>query len=429
MSNHRILKPGAAILAALGLSILALVFAQVSFATPSSVKSSVSGQAVTALQATPTATPTPIPTRMVGWANSRPSLLPGGLPQTSYWIVGGAGVGEACLNSPLVVTKGAHYWIADSYAVALDNIERAPRIDVTECGGDPDPTASYSLTTPDGTSVPLSQDSDGTINYIFPKGSAPGDYYLHVASQYGSGDVHFQAFKDDTPHIYVHDTTTGDVNPDPGHPIEVDYVNFPPDSEITVGIYTSDQANPDKMKIIDVWRVSTNEKGSGSEILGPPPPGSHDDHLIVACAQQDCEWSLKDLFNVTVNFITREISWKPSNTVQSPNQAVQAYYEALNAKQYESSWEMLSDHFKNKFFHASGTTDDFETYKRVYDNVASLTIAKLTTVSHDIDFDSKVYAEVDYTLVDGRVISDRSPRLTLKWDEQNGRWLLDDKTP
>lgn len=55
------------------------------------------------------ATPTPGPTRVVGWGNSQTPGFTGGLPPTSGWAEVGGG-GDLCAE--VAAPPGVHYWLS-----------------------------------------------------------------------------------------------------------------------------------------------------------------------------------------------------------------------------------------------------------------------------------------------------------------------------
>ncbi|MDH4137104.1 MAG: hypothetical protein OEW09_10375, partial [Anaerolineae bacterium] len=118
----------------------------------------------------------------------------------------------------------------------------------------------------------------------------------------------------------------------------------------------------------------------------------------------------------------------PSSGV-SPEQAVRDYYSAINNRQYEKTWALLSSHFKYRFNCCKPDGSyDFDSYVQWWDSVAQVSVGEVRIVAQD-GSTTTVTADLWYSLKDGRMIHDTKPRIQLVWDETNHTWLFYDKGP
>jgi len=112
-----------------------------------------------------------------------------------------------------------------------------------------------------------------------------------------------------------------------------------------------------------------------------------------------------------------------------PAQAVIDYYSAINSRRYETTWALLSNHFKDIFncCRIDGSYD-FDGYVQWWDSVAQVYVGQVRIVEQT-GSTAVVIADLRYYLKDGRLISDTKPRIELIWDDARRTWLFYDKGP
>ena len=114
--------------------------------------------------------------------------------------------------------------------------------------------------------------------------------------------------------------------------------------------------------------------------------------------------------------------------VSSPEQALRAYYDAINHRQYARTWLMLAPQFKQARFccEADGSYQ-FSRYRAWWDLVASVEI--LDTHVHERQPDAAVVqATVRYTMHSGQV-TEETHRFRLVAEPETRRWLIAEQTP
>jgi hypothetical protein len=114
--------------------------------------------------------------------------------------------------------------------------------------------------------------------------------------------------------------------------------------------------------------------------------------------------------------------------VSSPEQALRAYYDAINHQQYARTWLMLAPQFKQARFccEADGSCQ-FSRYRAWWDLVATVEI--LDTHVHERQPDAAVVqATVRYTMHSGQVTE---KRIASTWSQslKTQRWLIARQTP
>ena len=114
--------------------------------------------------------------------------------------------------------------------------------------------------------------------------------------------------------------------------------------------------------------------------------------------------------------------------VTSPEQALHAYYDAINHRQYAHTWLMLAPQFKQTRFccEADGSYQ-FSRYRAWWDLVTTVHI--LDTHVHERQPDAAVVqATVRYTMHSGRV-TEETHRFRLVAEPETQRWLIAEQTP
>jgi hypothetical protein len=114
--------------------------------------------------------------------------------------------------------------------------------------------------------------------------------------------------------------------------------------------------------------------------------------------------------------------------VSSPEQALRTYYDAINHRQYASTWLMLAPQFKQARFccEADGSYQ-FSRYRAWWDLVATVEI--LDTQVHERQPDAAVVqATVRYTMHSGQV-TEETHRFRVVAESDTQRWLIAEQTP
>jgi hypothetical protein len=111
-------------------------------------------------------------------------------------------------------------------------------------------------------------------------------------------------------------------------------------------------------------------------------------------------------------------------TRPSPAQAIRDHYQALNARNYNITWDNLSSRFKSE----SGNSSTFarKEYEDWWNSVRSIDLQRAETSSISSDGSSAVVNyRHGYTMNSGRFVQDKHTQLFLVWDEGKGKWLID----
>jgi tetratricopeptide (TPR) repeat protein len=111
-----------------------------------------------------------------------------------------------------------------------------------------------------------------------------------------------------------------------------------------------------------------------------------------------------------------------------PAQTVADYYSAINNREYQRTWSLLSNHFKDIFNSKPDGSHDFDGYVQWWDSVAQVYVGQVSVVEQ-VGSTAVVIADLRYYLKDGRVINDGKPRIQLEWDATHRTWLFYDKGP
>jgi hypothetical protein len=114
--------------------------------------------------------------------------------------------------------------------------------------------------------------------------------------------------------------------------------------------------------------------------------------------------------------------------VSAPEQALRAYYDAINQRQYAHTWLMLAPQFKQARFccEADGSYQ-FSRYRTWWELVATVKI--LDTHIHERQPDAAVVqATVRYTMHSGQV-TEEAHRFRLVVAPETQRWLIAEQTP
>ncbi|MCS7260092.1 MAG: PKD domain-containing protein [Anaerolineae bacterium] len=109
----------------------------------------------------------------------------------------------------------------------------------------------------------------------------------------------------------------------------------------------------------------------------------------------------------------------------APEQVLMTYYNALNTRNYETAWAMLSPTFKYAWHCCSPSGDyDYANFVRWWERVAQVTVRDLEVASQS-DGRALVRAGLAYTMKDGSQLEDPFPYTYLVRDALSQAWLLE----
>ena len=168
------------------------------------------------------------------------------------------------------------------------------------------------------------------------------------------------------------------------------------------------------------------EPGVNSPILGFIPSNGRDVRITgVGKRIDDSCWVPTKYKNTTgwVNsyYLAEQSSPLDQNTQIPPIQVVRDYYSAINNRQYEVAWEMLSPPFKER-----PQTGSYTDYLAWWNRVDQVEVGEVRVITLS-DGTAIVDAQLRYQMKDGRLIEDRNSHIQLGYDSDRGTWLLNDK--
>jgi hypothetical protein len=114
-------------------------------------------------------------------------------------------------------------------------------------------------------------------------------------------------------------------------------------------------------------------------------------------------------------------------TRPSPAQAIRDHYQALNARNYDLTWDNLTSRFKSESGNAS--TLARKEYEDWWNSVRSIDLQRAEMVSISSDSSRAIVSyRHGYTMNTGRFVQDKHTHIFLVWDEGKGRWLIDKRS-
>jgi hypothetical protein len=114
-----------------------------------------------------------------------------------------------------------------------------------------------------------------------------------------------------------------------------------------------------------------------------------------------------------------------SNFLESPSQSVVNYYRDITAGNYDSTWDQLTDGFKQEF-NCCAPDYDREGYLGWWRTVDRVDFAEVREVEQNGNT-ALVYAELIYTMEEGGSFTDSAPYIELAYSQSQGRWQFTDK--
>ena len=270
-----------------------------------------------------TLTPTPIPTRSIGWLNRAAGQAPRSLPRTFAFMPFGGGGGplppnDVCDNFAMLCRKvltspASPAWVvypqSDSITLGVPGSGDAT-LGVTACRDTQGAFQRITLTDPAGRKLPTAA-PEGPPDvspcewpqpytlYDLPNGSQPGRYTLSVQD---SGTVLTATWQITYPAPSIRlrqDYFTLNENDQlhPGEHYQIDYLNFRKSSgsSLAVGLYRLNECGT-MLKVghayhmlIDSWRVSPDLQGYYTEEIVLPADAPLGKYLLAACSLEECD--------------------------------------------------------------------------------------------------------------------------------------------
>ncbi len=108
----------------------------------------------------------------------------------------------------------------------------------------------------------------------------------------------------------------------------------------------------------------------------------------------------------------------------APDQTVLAYYTAVNDREYDAAWTMLSQSYKHAWNCCTPAGDyDYVSFTRWWDRVERVALRELAPVSQSEDR-ALVYADLVYRMKDGMELIDPYPYTYMARDAATQSWLF-----
>ncbi len=116
---------------------------------------------------------------------------------------------------------------------------------------------------------------------------------------------------------------------------------------------------------------------------------------------------------------TRRPSPTPVVSQISPEQIIRVYYNAINQRNYDQAWSILSDDFKNKY-----NSTGYGPYVNWWDTVEEMEILQLEIREKQGPSSAVIFSKLRYHYKDRRVVDDSYLFTVIAWSWQYG-WLID----
>lgn len=108
----------------------------------------------------------------------------------------------------------------------------------------------------------------------------------------------------------------------------------------------------------------------------------------------------------------------------TPQQFIEEYYGAINNRDYNRAWSMLSDSFKQKYHCCASNGDyQFSPYATWWDSIEEIEILRIERKSLNPG-SATVTVTLRYHFVDGRTVDDEH---TLRLVADGASWLIDEQ--
>jgi hypothetical protein len=114
-------------------------------------------------------------------------------------------------------------------------------------------------------------------------------------------------------------------------------------------------------------------------------------------------------------------------TRPSPAQAIRDHYQALNARNYDLTWDNLTSRFKSES--GNSYTLARKEYEDWWNSVRSIDLQRAETASVSSDGSRAIVSyRHGFTMNTGRFVQDKHTHIFLVWDEEKGKWLIDKRS-
>jgi len=131
-------------------------------------------------------------------------------------------------------------------------------------------------------------------------------------------------------------------------------------------------------------------------------------------------FSLNQNNNLTDNYNQNNLlSSSNNNEKAEARQFVINYYQQLNNRNYEQTWNNLSDNFQQ-------ISASYSDYQRWWNSVQEIKIGNVEVISVNQN-DAIVKAELSYILNSGKIFNDEKPYIYLIRNQYTDNWMFDKK--
>jgi hypothetical protein len=114
----------------------------------------------------------------------------------------------------------------------------------------------------------------------------------------------------------------------------------------------------------------------------------------------------------------------PQQNRPSPDQFLVDHYQALNRRDYDSTWDNLSENFKRESGQSSALAR--AEYEKWWNSVRSVDLQQSETASISSDGSrATVNYRFGFTMNTGRFIQDKHNLMFLVWSQKKDKWLID----
>jgi hypothetical protein len=132
-------------------------------------------------------------------------------------------------------------------------------------------------------------------------------------------------------------------------------------------------------------------------------------------------FSLNQDNNLSNNSTDKNLSSSSNDNKKAQvRQFIINYYQELNNRNYEQTWNSLSDNFKQ-------ISVSYSDYQKWWNSVQEIKIGNVEVISVN-ENDTIVKAELSYILNSGKTFNDEKPYIYLIRNQNTHNWMLDEKT-
>lgn len=95
------------------------------------------------------------------------------------------------------------------------------------------------------------------------------------------------------------------------------------------------------------------------------------------------------------------------------------HYQSLNNRQYQKTWNNLTDNFANSF--------SYQDYQNWWNSVSEIMLDNVDIISQNKD-SARVKIDLKYRMKNGKIVKDNKPYIDLVWSDEDSQWLIDRKS-